>query len=210
MNTNVEAYPLCWPAGWPRTPSHRREYGRFSRKGGTHSWISSANLTVSDGVKRILEQLRLFGVIADDVIISSNIQLRRDGLPLSGRPEPSDPGVAVYWLDGGGQRCMASDRYTKATQNLAAIAATLEAMRAIERHGGAAILDRAFTGFAALPHLEQWWQVLGFESSDVTREQIIDAHKRLARQHHPDNGGDADQMARINVARDEGLERVRS
>ena len=25
----VEAYPLAWPAGWDRTPSHRREAGAF-------------------------------------------------------------------------------------------------------------------------------------------------------------------------------------
>ena len=38
---------------------------------------------------------------------------------------------------------MAIDAYTRTADNLAAVAATLEAMRAIERHGGAQILERA-------------------------------------------------------------------
>ncbi|ROU09438.1 hypothetical protein [Lysobacter enzymogenes] len=84
--------------------------------------------------------------------MSTNLTLRRDGLPRSDQREPADPGAAVYWTDcTGADRCMAVDRYTKTAGNLAALAATLEAMRAIERHGGAEILDRVFTGFTALP-----------------------------------------------------------
>jgi hypothetical protein len=101
---------------------------------------------------------------------------------------------------------MAIDRYERVADNLAAIAATLEAMRAIERHGGAEILDRAFTGFAALPAPEQPWQTLGLETSRPTRDQVEEAHRRLAMKHHPDRGGDHDAMARINAARDQLLE----
>jgi len=46
---------------------------------------------------------------------------------------------------------MAIDIYDTVAGNLAAVAATLDAMRAIERHGGAQILKRAFQGFKALP-----------------------------------------------------------
>jgi hypothetical protein len=88
---------------------------------------------------------------------------------------------------------------------LAAIAATLDAMRAIERHGGAAILDRAFTGFTALPSPEQPWQTLGLDTSRPTKDQVEDAYRRLAMRHHPDRGGDASEMARINRARDQLL-----
>jgi DnaJ-domain-containing protein 1 len=105
---------------------------------------------------------------------------------------------------GNRQRCIAIDRYVRLPDNLAAIAATLEAMRAIERHGGAEILDRAFTGFTALPSPEQWFQVLKVPAT-ATREQINDAYRRLAMEHHPDRGGSADQMARINQARDDGF-----
>ncbi|EQD57691.1 heat shock protein DnaJ [mine drainage metagenome] len=81
-------------------------------------------------------------------------------------------------------------------------------MRAIERHGGAEILDRAFTGFVALPAPEQWWQVLGV-AENATGGEIDAAYRRLAALHHPDRGGDSAQMARINAARDQGLARSR-
>jgi DnaJ-domain-containing protein 1 len=86
----------------------------------------------------------------------------------------------------------------------AAIAATLKAMRAIERHGGATILDRAFAGFKELPAPEQPWQVLGVSSQASTAE-IDQAYKRLVAKHHPDRGGDEHTMARINAARDQLL-----
>ena len=137
------------------------------------------------------------------VVISSNLALRNDGLPRSGQGAPDDPGVAVYWGQSQKARCIAVDRYDRVADNRAAVAATLEAMRAIERHGGAAILDRAFTGFVALPAPEQPWQTLGVETSTPTRAQIDEAHRRLAAQHHPDRRGDTNEMARINAARDE-------
>lgn len=82
-------------------------------------------------------------------------------------------------------------------------------MRAIERHGGAEILDRAFTGFVALPAPEQWFTILGV-SANATRTEIDTAYRRLAATHHPDRGGDGQAMARINAARDEGLEKARA
>jgi len=101
---------------------------------------------------------------------------------------------------------MAIDRYDRVADNLAAIAATLEALRGIERHGGGMILDRAFTGFKALPAPEQWFQVLGV-SAHASRSDIDAAYRKLASVHHPDKpGGDHETIARINAARDQGLE----
>lgn len=159
-----------------------------------------------DGVERVLSELGLLGVPnRDDIVISTNIRTRLDGLPRSDQGEPTDPGAAVYWTKRGQKqpKCMALDRYNRVADNLAAIAASLNAMRAIERHGGAEILDRAFTGFVALPAPEQPWQTLELATSRPSRAQIDEAHRRLAFLHHPDRGGDAHQMARINSARDE-------
>lgn len=102
---------------------------------------------------------------------------------------------------------MAIDQYTRVEQNIAALAATIEAMRAIERHGGAVVMERAFTGFATLPApgaALAWWDVLGLAQT-ATADEIKSAHRRLASQHHPDKGGTAEQMAAINKARDEAL-----
>lgn len=207
-DTPTQAYPLQWPAGWRRTDAHRRTDAKF-RNGGSGlteaGWTRPATrVTLSAGIGRVQQQLRAFGVPQHNVVISSDLRLRTDGWPYASQATGRlDPGIAVYWRDGKRQRCIAIDRYTRIEDNLAAIAATLDAMRAIERHGGAEILDRAFTGFAALPAPEQWFQVLGV-SATASRADIEAAHRRLAMQHHPDRGGDADLMARINTARDDG------
>lgn len=196
MSDPIQAYPLQWPPGWPRKPGYARRMATFQNGG--------RELSVIDGVNRVLDALRLMKITRDDVVISTDIPTRLDGLPRSDRTG-GDPGAAVYWRKGKQTRCMAIDRYQRTADNLAAIAATLEAMRAIERHGGAEILDRAFTGFTALPAPEQWFQVLGV-SAHATREQIETAYRTLAMKHHPDRpGGDAGEMSRINMARDDGL-----
>ena len=194
-------YPLQWPEGWKRTQSYQRKAATFSRQGKA--------LTVFDGVQRVLDELQRLGVHQDDVVVSTNLQTRLDGLPRSNQTRPGDPGVCVYWKPAKSpMRCMAVDRYDEVQDNLAAVAATLEAMRSIERHGGAAILDRAFTGFAALPApaggKRDWWTVLELPST-ASQAEIRDAFNRLAREHHPDRGGSDERMAEIIRARDEAL-----
>lgn len=206
----ITASPLSWPTGWPRTPADQRITGRFSKRErrSSNSWPSARDLTIHEAVARVQEELERMGMTRDDVVISTNLRLRLDGLPRSDQREPVDPGVAVYWEAGSGTKVMAIDRYDRVTDNLAAVAATLDAMRAIERHGGAAILDRAFTGFAALPApgaQREWWEVLGV-SKNASHAEIIAAHKRLAMKHHPDRVGGSDElMAEINAAREKGL-----
>lgn len=202
--------PLDWPVGWKRTPEHQRVEGKFRRY--------DKRLSVFDGVERVLQELERLGVSENDVVISTNLQTRLDGLPRSDQAKPADPGVCVYWQKGKApMRCMAVDQYENVADNLAAVAATLEAMRAIERHGGAAILDRAFTGFAALPApivasmSRPWREVLGFGAVEVVNEPLVQARYRyLASQHHPDRDGSAKKMAEINVARDAALREIRS
>ena len=210
MSEPMDAFPLAWPPGWPRKNPYQRTDAKFRK--GTGRWIEGAGyraadrVDLSEGIARVQRELRAFGISPSTIIISSDLRLRNDGLPYSSQATAKiDPGVAVYWRDGKRRRCIAVDRYNRIADNLAAIAATLEAMRAIERHGGAEILDRAFTGFTALPAPEQPWQVLGLTTSKPTRQQVEEAHRRLAMKHHPDRGGDVDVMARINAARDELL-----
>jgi len=225
MTDAIQAYPLQWPAGWRRAESGQRERAQFNKKvpqyrdviengvsKRVHAFDRSVDLTVSDATARVLKELERMGMDRQDVVISTNIELRLDGLPRSGRRAPDDPGVAVYWSWHRGRgietRCMAIDRYDRVEDNLAAVAATLEAMRAIDRHGGASILDRAFQGFTALAAPESWWQVLGLSGPNATEHHIMSAHRRLAMEFHPDRGGDTAKMARINRARDQGLEAI--
>lgn len=146
------------------------------------------------------------GVPDWNVIISTNVELRLDGLPRSDR-EPSDPGVAVYWKqkpNDPNMRCMAIDRYSRVADNLAAVAATLDAMRAIERHGGAEILNRAFLGFAALPEKasQPWREVLGVTLAAPTLQHVEDRFRSLIQVHHPDKGGDRETFEKIVQARE--------
>jgi len=198
----VSAYPLQWPTGWKRTPALAKKPGKFHRQakgGGPGSWRKHEALTISQATQRVLAELQRMGVHRDDAVISTNLLLRLDGLPRSAQARPSDPGVAVYWQDSGARRVMAIDQYETVEDNLAAIAATLDAMRAIERHGGAVILERAFTGFLALPApaARAWWQVLGVAAHAGTVD-VIDAYRRLRSEAH--RAGDTDRFDAVNRA----------
>lgn len=207
----IKAYPLQWPQGWPRTEYVYRQQGRFGKKeqAAGRSWKSHKDITVNDAVRRVLEQLHMMGV-GDDVVISTNLELRLDGLPRSGQAAPKDPGAAVYWVQSDGStKVIALDLYNKVEHNLAAIAATLDAMRTIERHGGSPILERVFTGFTALPPPtstanREWFEVLGVPPN-ATTDEIKKARNALARKAHPDMGGSSEEMAAINRAFDEGM-----
>lgn len=208
---SINAYPCQWPEGWKRTAPAYRKQARFS-KADRHprGWRSQRDLTMADALGRLLGELEKMGVDRQDVVISTNVPVRLDGLPRSGAAEPMDPGAAVYWIEGKHRRVMAIDLYDRVADNIAALAATLDAMRSIERHGGAAILERAFTGFTALPAptgARDWQIVLELQGLLLpTREDIDQAYRRLASKHHPDKGGSAERMAAINQARDEALE----
>ncbi|NIJ89482.1 hypothetical protein FHR49_002283 [Xanthomonas campestris] len=201
----IPASPLSWPAGWKRTPAGKRDKSRFRKSGRVRypgQGESTRVLSVAEGVDRVRLELQRMGIDAADLVISTNLELRLDGLPRSNQRQPADPGVAVYWLDRFDRtqppKCMAIDRYDRVADNLAAVAATLEAMRAIERHGGAAILERAFAGFTALPApaAPSWREVLDPADPEGS-------YRRLRSQHHPDRaGGDATEFQRVQRAWD--------
>jgi hypothetical protein len=160
-----------------------------------------------------MRELERLSIRRDDLIVSTNVATRLDGLPRGDQRNPDDPGAAVYWRKNQGlpMKCMAIDRYRGVADNLCAIAATLEAMRAIERHGGAEILDRAFTGFAALPAStgRPWRVVIGIADSANPTRQMIEEHFRVrARSAHPDTGGSNEAMSELNRARDEALREI--
>lgn len=202
----IPAYPLQWPTGWKRTEPHRRSTARFGRAGRIRpdgNWDYGRQLTVAEAVDRLRGELSRMNIHDDDLVISTDLQLRLDGLPRSGQAEPQDPGAAAYWRTvSGDTRCMAIDRYDRVADNLAAIAATLEAMRAIERHGGAEILSRAFTGFKAIANdaeAKPWHVVLGVTAFASTND-VRAAYRRARALHHPDRGGDAAAFNAIQTA----------
>jgi hypothetical protein len=209
----INAYPLAWPAGWPRTPESKQKRGKFHRTErqysntpGGGSWLRKRDTTIADGVARCLAELQRFGAVRDDIVISTNVPVRLDGLPRGDAKEPTDPGAAVYWRAGASKsapKVMAIDMYDRVADNLAAIAATLEAMRAIERHGGAQILDRAFTGFtqlAAPVAMRHWRDVLGVGNVVISADELELAYKRARSAAHPDNDGKAEEFDAVQRA----------
>ena len=73
-------------------------------------------------------------------------------------------------------------------------------MRGMERWGVGSV-EQAFAGYQALPPQQEkkWWDVLGV-SPGATEDEVREAYVKLARQHHPDNGGSDEQMTIINAA----------
>ncbi len=200
--TNLTKFPLCWPVGWKRSAGWRE--GRFSSKSGSGC---ARPLSIAEATRRLTDELTRMGVSEQNVVISTNLQLRLDGLPKSGQPQPADPAVAVYWRKGKETKCMAIDLYSRVEQNLAAVAATLDAMRAIERHGGAAVMDRAFDGFAALPEkstAKTWMFVMNLAANSTP--PVIEAKfKEMAMTRHPDRGGSNEEWQELQDARQQAL-----
>lgn len=175
----VEAYPLYWPDGWKRTPLYARKQSRFK-----------ASFTKSRD-ECVREITRLGG---RDPIISTNVALRRDGLPLAGQRQPDDPGVAVYFTRKGTQQVLACDTYTSLEDNIHAVELTIAALRTLSRHGASTILDRAFQGFTALPpksNERPWYDVLAI-SEDAELDVVERAYRQALTRTHPDRGGDVD------------------
>lgn len=180
----TEAYPLYWPKERPRTPTWKRQRSRFQTGFGA-------------AVRLVLDELRRLG--ASNSVVSTNVALRRDGLPLASAKRVDDTGVAVYFIYKNKQTCFACDRWDKVEDNIYAVAKTIEAMRGIARWGTGDMLDAAFTGFTALPQPEDWRSILGHPK---TRDQVDAAYRERAKSAHPDVGGTHEQMAALNRARD--------
>jgi hypothetical protein len=121
--------------------------------------------------------------------------------------EPVDSGVAVYFTRDQQQMVFACDKYDLLRDNMQAIAKTIQAMRGIERWGAGDMMNRAFSGFKALPAKasdgEDCWQVLGLPPMSPANLVTL-VHRDLARKLHA-NGSDSDDFARVNVARDNAL-----
>jgi hypothetical protein len=177
----IEAYPLYWPPGRPRTAAYSRESARF-------------DTTLARARDEVIRQVELLRgrYVRSDIIISTNLQLRRDGFPLASQRQPDDVGVAVYFTYKKQQVCFACDRWRKIEDNMQAIAKTIDALRGVARWGTGDMMEAAFKGFTALPSptSAEWWDVLEVRR-DASRDVVEANYRRLRSQHHPDRGGDA-------------------
>lgn len=195
----IEAYPLCWPPHKKRTDRWHRQHARFKT-----AFAKARN--------NIVAEVGRLG--ARGAIISTNIELRRDGLPYATFKAPEDSGVAVYFTYKGKQMCFACDRYKNVEDNMHAISLTISALRGVARWGTGDMMESAFSGFAALPAPGQtqargWREVLEANQGD-SLDQVKDKYRRLAAIRHPDKGGTQDAMSELNWAWTQAQESLRA
>lgn len=187
-----QAYPLQWPVGYKRSTD--RERSRFRQS------LGSAQ-------SQLKEEVRMLK--GTDLVVSTNLKVRVDGDIYANElgKNISDPGVAIYFKYKRKTVSMCCDKYRYVWENMYALACGIEALRGMERWGVSEFLDRAFTGFTALPMAtkDQWWNVLGCEV-DAPESEIKARYRDLVKTEHPDapTGSDA-KFKRIYDAMMQGL-----
>lgn len=179
-------HPLRWPDGWPRTEARFRSDGAQFKEGSRFYGEEVKRVTIDTARKKLFGGLSRLG--AQDAVLSMS---RTEG----------DPGAALYFTINGKQMAMACDRFDNRAANTRSLGLAIEAMGQLDRHGGGAMVERAFAGFAALPPPETCWQTLGLEPG-ASEPAVRAAFKEKARE--TGAGGNLD-MGRLVKARDEAL-----
>lgn len=194
----AQAYPLQWPEGWPRTePGKRKQDSAFP-------------VNVGKAIDDLYDELARLG--AKNIVLSSNLTLNTFHRPCTKQNKIEDPGIAVYFTLKDRPMVMARDAYADWRDNILSVGLAVEAFRALHRHGGAHMMERAFTGFMALPApsaQKPWREVLGLVGvPNPSREQVESHYRTRARKAHPDSGGSNEAMAELNAARDAALREI--
>lgn len=177
---------LQWPDGVPM--NFDPQYSRF----GNHS--------LSQALTEVEAELTRFGV--ESAVITGDWSLSTRDYPLSDKRTPSP--VAVHYRRNGDDFCIAICEYNTVQDNVWAVAKVIDAMRAIERHGGDAVARQAASGFIALPPPDKpWWEVFGV-GKDADPDVVEATYKIKAKKLHPDKpGGSAEAMSELNTAYDQ-------
>lgn len=184
-----------WP--WAKTEDPKR--GQFKA-----SWSSTLDL-----LDRELYQLDVRGAVAIRAFITT-ADLRRDGM-LRAHARPSQPGVAISFTGKHGALTYPCDTYDHWQANVRAIALSLEALRAVDRHGvgghgeqyagwkaiGSGSANHFATAAAAVAWLRNFVQ--GREG--IAPADTRSALRRASRLAHPDVGGDPADWERVDAAR---------
>jgi hypothetical protein len=218
MPKKVTRYPLVWPPFWKRVAADnrqsrgfreaalttRRHYNSTLQKTEDVTVPGTKPVTMATARQRLSDQLDRLG--ADDVVLSTNVELTAYGEPRGGRVTPTDPGAAVYFTLATKDRVLACDSWKTVEQNIAAIAAHIECIRRIDRYG-VGTLEQAFAGYDALPPPSEenrpaWRKILRFPPlTQVTKDDVQVAFRTLARAAATDEA----RLLELNLARDQAL-----
>ncbi len=177
-------YPLAWPDGQARSKEKVK---------------TAFKATLPQAVANV--QKSLAALAKDSGIAMGEAQVTCNQALMGG--DPTDTGVAVWFMWDGAMRCIAVDRYVGVAANLQAVHHVLEARRTELRHAGIEMTRTTFKGFLALPAPDgrkPWWEVLEV-SATATVDQIREARRALARRF----GADNPKMVEVNAAYDEAM-----
>lgn len=190
-----QAFPLAWPLGYKRT---------------TYRQNSPFRQSLDRSQRALHDEVRRMG--GTNLVISTDLPVRNDGGIYAAYLDKliPDPGVAVYFKYKGKEVVMCCDRYRRVWENIYALAKGIEALRGMERWGVSEFLDRAFTGFTALPpaygevvRQKNWWEILLCSQHD-TDAVVKDSYRMLAKKYHPDSpSGDTVRFQELNAAFEE-------
>lgn len=207
-------YPLAWPKGRPRRKVADRVRGDFSMKSGD----KTVRVSVEAACGRLEEQVERLGGIYP--VLSTNLELRMDGRPRVDRGQPADPGVCLYFAIKTTPYAMACDTYDSVAQNVAALAAHIEATRRIERYGVATAAE-TLQAFSALPppppgkgviELPQatpsrpWWEIFGVMREQADEETVAALYRAKARK----LGAADPALLDLNLARDAAVAEIKA
>jgi hypothetical protein len=189
-----QAYPLQWPVGYKRT-IHRVE-SKFKQT------MERAQLELQNEVKRLGGK---------NLVVSTDLKYRPDGLLYADQIKRKvvDPGVAIYFRYKDKEISMCCDKYQTIWENIYALAMGIYALRGMERWGVSDFLDRAFSGFAALPEKASapaWYNVLEL-SENASADQIKERYRELIKKHHPDVGGSAEKFIQVKLAYEDAMKK---
>ncbi len=192
-------YPLVWPFGRPRCTNRQPAKFTTRRVRGNRTYATNEPVTLAEAMERLEVEIERLGV-ARSAVLSSNIALGVSGKPLGNATRGIDPGVCLYFTLKGQPHALPCDRFEHVEQNIAALAAHIEATRAIERYGVADVRD-IYAGFQALPPpVERSWRdVLGATRLDGLPAVEL-KYRRLRRDTHPDKGGSAEAFNEVERA----------
>lgn len=128
-------FPLAWPEGVDRTLPGDRVDGRFKAD------FRATYDAVLDEAERLRDDP------GREIVISTNVPLDAEERPVvAATKQLGDPGACVYVFRGGRPHALACDTYREVRHNLRAIWATIRALRTIERHATAGLLERSMVG----------------------------------------------------------------
>lgn len=194
---------LMWPTKRPRTPLEQRKVGLFGKRSG-HG--ATYTLTINDALERLdVHAFRIEG-LRDPILTINAEEHQLDWLWNQFRE--SDTAAALYFHLEDRPVCLPCDTYLTIADNIAAIAAHIEATRSIARYGVASVSEM-FRNFVALqaPNSTPWWTVLQIDRT-ATIDEVNAAYRRLVKTRHPDHGGSTILMQELNIARAAALKDV--